>query len=496
MDYSELLPIKQSIENYEKAIKKVLLEETTTREIKPLLGGMGVYEQREKGTFMLRIRIPAGILKVHELKVINEIANQYNVKALHLTSRQAIQYHGVSLEDTFNIMKDLLANNLITVGSGGNNPRNIACSPLTGVEKEEAFDVSSYALASYKHIIKNIDTYNLPRKYKVAFSSTPDDTANATVTDLGFMAFKENNEEYFRVYVGGGLGRDAKKGIILEEKIPAKDALYYIQGTKELFEAEGDRDNRYKARLRYVVERLGEDKFKEYLKKYVDNVRASQNLDLKVTKQEIIKQGKITNKTHRHLYSQKQPGLYSVYVHPKRGYIDLKSVSKILNLVEEIDKVEIRLTMNQGFYIINLNGEEANYILEEIDKLRLDELLFEITVCTGSSVCQIGLADTEALIDSIYERFKNVPFDIQNALPHIYISGCLNSCGTHQIADIGLCGKRKKVDGVTKDAYTIFYGGKKGLEDTKLGEPVEDVLGEDIPEMLYKKAKELAESIQ
>ena len=495
MQYKELSHIKKSIEEYKNIINEVLIGNKTPKEIKPSLGAMGVYEQREKGTFMLRVRVPGGILQIEQLANMYEIAKIYKVKALHLTSRQGIQFHGVSLKETGEMMDRLLDYNLITVGSGGNQPRNITCSPLTGVEQGEAFDVLPYSLSSYEHIIKNIHEYNLPRKYKVSFSSTSEDTANATVADLGFIAFKEGENKYFKVFAGGGLGRNAKEAIVLEEKIPAGEALYYVQGAKDLFEAEGDRTNRNKARLRYVAERLGEEEFRKILRKYVENLKHQEDLLLpQYTESTVTKKGKTTKTIHRSLYPQKQEGLYSVYIHPKRGYIALDQVHEILNIVQGIDQVELRLTMNQGFYMINLNGEEADNILGKIEKLRLNPILFEVTVCTGSSTCQIGIGDTEALIQSIHRRFRNISPRVQNALPPIHISGCLNSCAAQQIAEIGLCGKKARIDGEIKDVYTVFTGGKKDVSGAVFGQLLEEVPGEDIPEMLYKMAKNRAKS--
>lgn len=495
MQYKALSHIKESIEKYKIIINEVLVGNKTAKDIKPSLGAMGVYEQREKGTFMLRVRVPAGILQVEQLRNMYEIAKIYQVKKLHLTSRQGIQFHGVSLKETGEIMDRLLDYNLITVGSGGNQPRNITCSPLTGVEQGEAFDVLPYSLSSYNHIIRNIHGYNLPRKFKVSFSSTAEDTVNATVADLGFIAFKEDENKYFKVFAGGGLGRNAKEAIVVEEKIPAREALYYVQGAKDLFEAEGDRTNRNKARLRYVAERMGEEEFKKLLRKYVENLKHREDLLLPQYKENIItKKGKRTKRIHRSLYKQKQEGLYSVHIHPKRGYIALDKIHEILSFVQGIDQVEFRLTMNQGFYIINLNGEEADRILDQVEKLKLNPILFEITVCTGSSICQIGIADTEALIHNIHRRFKGISPKVQNALPPIHISGCLNSCAAHQIAEIGLCGKKVRIDGVVKDVYRVFSGGKKDISGAIFGQLVEEVPGEDIPQMLYQIAKNRAKS--
>lgn len=486
--HSEIEAVIQSVQNYKEKVDEVLNEKEELKNIKPLLGGMGVYEQREKGTFMLRVRIPAGVCEVKWLRSIYEIGKEVGVRRFHLTSRQDIQYHGLTLAQTIEVKEALLKEGLVTKGGGGNSPRNIACSPLSGVDSKDIFDVTPYALASCDFIMKIIDSFHLPRKFKIAFASSKEDTSNTTVTDLGFMAMEEDGHKYFKVFVGGGLGRNPKPGIVFEEKLELQEILYVIQGLKELFEDYGDYENRNKARIRYIVERLGEEAFKAKLHDYIDKVKARGINEPIINEITYNKKGTHLSINNERLVSQKQEGLYGVYVHPFGGYLSVEELGRIVEMAEAVEDVKIRLTMDQGFYMLNLNGEEAERILAKTETLGLTDIMSKLVACTGANTCQIGLAASEELAGSIKKRFDKVPKEVQVWLPAIHISGCQSSCSAHQIAILGFCGSKKRINDEIKTVFTLSINGSKGQAGAKLGEVVGDLLMEDIPEFLEELA--------
>lgn len=488
MKHSEIEAVIQGVQNYTEKVNKVLNGEEEIKNIKSILGGMGVYEQREKGTFMLRVRIPAGVCEVKWLRSIYEIGKKVGVGRFHLTSRQDIQYHGLTLAQTIEVKEALLKEGLVTKGGGGNNPRNIACSPLSGVDSKDIFDVTPYALASCDFIMEIIDSFHLPRKYKIAFASSEEDTSNATVTDLGFMAIEEEGHKYFKVFVGGGLGRNPRPGIIFEEKLEVQEIFYVIQGVKELFEDYGDYENRNKARIRYIVERLGEETFKAKLHEYIDKVKARGINEPFINEIDYNKKGINISIKNERLIRQKQEGLYEVYVHPFGGYLSVDQLGKIVEMTEAVEDVKIRLTMDQGFYILNLNGEEAEKILTQTEILALTGVMSKLVACTGANTCQIGIAASEELIKSIQERFDKVSSEIQAWLPQIHISGCQNSCSAHQIATLGFCGGKKRINDEIKTVFTLSINGSKSQTGAKLGEVVGDLLMENIPEFLEELA--------
>ncbi|MEG0320165.1 MAG: nitrite/sulfite reductase, partial [Niameybacter sp.] len=255
------------IEDFRKVGQKFVSKEMSMMEFKHASGGMGVYAHRGGEKFMVRFRIPSGMTDVREMKLVRDITEKYGLKGIHFTTRQAIQLHGLDIEPICDIMKEALELDIYTRGSGGNFPRNVAISPLSGVDRDEAFDVTPYALAVGNHFLERIYTYKLPRKLKVSFSSSEEDSAHCTVQDLGFLAVDKDGKEYFKIYLGGGLGRNPRVAAILDELIEPSDVLYHIEGMICMFKAEGDYENKNKARVRYILERMGEEEFLKCYKK-------------------------------------------------------------------------------------------------------------------------------------------------------------------------------------------------------------------------------------
>lgn len=488
---SEIPAVICSVENYKEIVQRILRGEEELLKVKPIMGGMGVYQQKVKGTFMLRVRIPSGVLKLEWLKSIYEIGKKVNVPRFHFTSRQAIQYHGLTLEQTIEVMEALLREGLVTTGGGGDNPRNIACSPLAGVEKGEIFDVTPYALGCTDYIMSIIDTFNLPRKYKIGFSNTEQDTGNATATDLGFMAKLENGEHAFKVFVGGGIGKNPKAGIVFRETVKPDEILYIVQGLKELFEDLGNRTNRNIARIRFIVDRLGEEAFKATLEEYVSKVKERGILTLETTPIVHNKEGKVTNFTHRRLIPQKQEGLYAVALQTLGGYLSLAEMEQIITAVSKAPGANMRLTMQQSLYITDLTGEEAERLICETEEIVTKGITEKVICCTGSNTCQIGLTPTEEVLHLIADRFKDVDKEEYALLPEVHISGCPSACVTPQLTTIGLYGGKKRVNDEARNAYALCINGHRGAHGAHLGEVVGLILLEDVPEFLYVLGRDL-----
>lgn len=486
MRHSEIPAVIQSVANYKEAVNRVLRGEEDLLNIKSIMGGMGVYQQREKGTFMLRVRIPSGVLKLEWLKSIFEIGKKVNIPRFHLTSRQDIQYHGLTLEQTIEVMEALLTEGLVTTGGGGDNPRNIACSPLSGVEEGETFDVTPYALGCCDYIMSIIDTFHLPRKYKIAFANTDADSTNASATDLGFMAKLEDGKPAFKVFVGGGIGKNPKPGIVFKESIKPEEILYIVQGLKELFEELGNYTNRNIARIRFIVDRLGEENFKKTLEDYISKVKERETLLLNTVPVEHHKQGKVTNFIHHRLISQKQEGLYTAKVQSFGGYLSLEEVGQLIEAVSKAPGANIRLTAEQSFYVTDLNGEEAERFINETEEIVVKGIMEKVVGCTGANTCQIGLTPTEEVLHLVAQRFEGVAKEDYAALPEIHISGCPSACTVPQLRKIGLYGGKKRVGDAVRHAYALCINGIKGTHGAQLGEVVGLILLEDVPEFLYE----------
>jgi ferredoxin-nitrite reductase len=475
------------IEEFKELGNKFLKEEVSVADFKKVSGGMGVYSERSKKEFMIRLRIPSGITSIEQVNWLCDIADKYNLEKFHFTTREAVQYHNLSIEQVCGIMKDGIDNDVYSRGGGGNYPRNVALSPLSGVDKTEAFDVTPYALAVNNHFLSKITTYKLPRKLKVSFSSSNEDLGHTTAADLGFLAVEKDDKKYFKVYIGGGLGRNPKLAVEYDELIETRDVLYHVEAITNLFIAEGDYENRNKARIRYIVERLGEEKFIEVYKEHLKAVKNSEKLDLEVQLKEYTKEGKEINIKHSRLYEQKQKGLYSVYFHPIGGQIDVEALRNILNNVKEIEDLEIRLTMTEGIYFRNLNGEEAKKVLDLTQGLGGETAIAQSVSCIGVPICQVGILESQKTLNNIINYFNEKGYK-KDVLPKVHVSGCGNSCAVHEIVGIGFTGKRKRINDNVEDVFELHINGAFAIGKARLGKVYGDILASEVPEFLYELA--------
>lgn len=490
--------IKEEINKYENKINEYMqgLVDPNIRAVRAI---MGVYPERQKEKYMLRIKTPAGIITPEQFEAISKIADKYSHGKIHFTTRQDIQFQGVELGDTVKIMRESLELGIDTMGAGGNSARNIACSPLSGVAKDEVFDVTPHAVKASQHLLKDPSCLKLPRKYKVTFSNDTSDTAYATIADLGFIARIENGKKGFEVYGGGGLGGSPTTAFKLSDFIEEKDVLYYVEAMKELFFAEGDRENRSRARIRYIVYRLGEEKFKELFEQYLVKTKKENNLDLVLEEESKVYEEESTKPSvvSPIVAEQKQKGYYSVYVHTENGYIDTKNIYKILDYAKSLNyEVTIRLTNTQGFYVRDIKGRHVDGLVQLISSFITNPIMADIISCVGETVCGTGLCNSQGLAVAISKRFASASDDVKKVLPKIYISGCPNSCGQHQIGKIGFTGKGIKGAAGMIPAYRLFIGGNVEANSTKLGEVMGDIAAKRIPEFLYRLAENINDSKQ
>lgn len=489
MDTVKLKQVLYSeIEKFRKIGHKFRNGEMTMMEFKHHSGGFGVYAHKAGTKFMIRLRIPSGMTNLKEFKKIYDFAERYKVPRIHFTTRQAIQLHGLSIDEVCDLMKEALDADIYTRGSGGDFPRNVALSPLAGVNPQEAFDPTPYALAVGNYFLERIYTYKLPRKLKVSFSGTESDGAHCTIQDLGFLAVMNNGRKYFEVYLGGGLGQNPRLAVKYPELIEPEKVLYYVEAMVKFFMAEGDYENRNRARVRYILDRMGEEKFIEEYKIFVENEIAHGGMDIKPNPINYDKSGKNTDIQSLRLYQQKQSGLYSIYLHPIGGQLSTESLQKLIGILENIHDVDIRLAMTEGVYFRNLNGDEAEIILKATEDMGDDILVKQSVACIGAPICQIGMGNSQQLLKNIIGYLEEKNFD-KDLLPRVQISGCPNSCGIHQAAAIGFTGKRKKINGESIECFTLFVGGSFHAEHPVIGKSYGEIQASKIPEFIYEIGK-------
>lgn len=473
---------KKEIPEFKEKTLQFYNGEMKKADYKGFSGKFGSYAQKDGKSSMLRLRMAGGRLTKTKLKFIAEKIEKHQVNKAHLTTCQTVQLHNLQPEAIFDIMEDALDVGIVTMGGGGDFPRNTMVSPLSGVEKGEYFDVLPYAEATADYLLGFINAEKMPRKLKVCFSSSPSNVPHATFRDLGFVARPDGK---FDVYSAGGLGNNPRFGLKVAEAIDPEKVLYYVCAMRNTFISYGNYEQRGKARTRYMQETLGEEGYiKAYQEKLEEVFASGENLDLNVSPQIIEKKGDGTTAEGRRIISQKQDGLYAVKYHPIGGCPAPEKFAQLYDVIKHIEEAEIRLSPDESMYIINLTGQEADKVLEATEDGA--KTVFETSVsCIGASICQVGLRDSQALLHKVIEEVRKAGLK-DGALPQIHISGCPSSCGTHQTGAIGFHGAVKVIDKIANPAFTLHVNGCDLQGQEKMGEQIGVILEKDIPAFLVE----------
>ena len=462
---------------------------STVGAYKGFSGYYGSYAQKGGKASMLRLRMPGGRVTREKLAFVAHAIRDYNVKRAHFTTCQTIQLHDLDADTVCALMEQALDAGIVTMGGGGDFPRNVMCSPLSGVQADEYFDTLPYAEAAGDYLMHFIKAEKMPRKLKVCFSNSPANQTHATYRDLGFVARPDGK---FDVYSAGGLGNNPQFGVKVAEAVDPNRILYYIKAMWLTFRAYGNYENRGKARTRYMQEALGgaENYKKAYLEKLDEVLASGEDLTLSITPAAITKTGDGTTAAGPRILPQKQDGLYTVVWHPIGGQPSMQSLCALSDTLADIADAELRLAPDETGYIVNLTSAEAEKVIAATPDSA--QSLFETSVsCIGSTTCQVGLRDSQGLLAACVQavREANLP---DGVLPQIHISGCPSSCGTHQTGAIGFRGASRPVDGKPQSAFQLFVGGcdKQGSET--MGRILGTVLEGDVPAFLVALGKEVA----
>ena len=449
-----LREFKEDMTEFREMTDKFYAKEVSMKEYKGFSGGFGSYAQKGGNASMLRLRLPGGRLTKEKLKFVADSIAEYDVDKAHFTTCQTIQLHNLSAKAVCEIMEKAMNVGIITRGGGGDFPRNTMSSPLSGIEKGEYFDVLPYVEAVSDYLMGIIKTVKMPRKLKVAFSNSPANKTHATFRDLGFVARQDGK---FDVYSAGGLGNNARMGVKVAECVEPSEVLYYVQAMVDTFVAYGNYENRAKARTRYMQETLGVEGYKEAYLEKLQAVKGNKKLTIIPEITEVTKQGDGCEVSGKRIIAQKQDGLYAVVYHPIGGLPPVTKFAELYDVVKDMDQVEIRIAPDETIYVINLTGGEA----KKVEAITEDgaQNLFETSVsCIGSTICQVGLRDSQGTLASIIDEVRKHDF-ADGVLPRIHISGCTSSCGTHQIGKLGFNGGAKRVDNVAEPAFTFHVNG-------------------------------------
>lgn len=458
---------------------------------KGLSGFYGSYAQRGGKANMLRLRMPAGRVTKEKMEFTAKMLEKHKISKMHFTTCQTIQLHDLQPDAVYDIMERALDAGIVTIGGGGDYPRNVMCPPLSGVEKGEYFDVLPWAEAASDYLMEFITAKKMPRKLKVAFSSSESNVTHATYRDLGFVATKEGT---FDVYSAGGLGPNPQFGVKVAHGTEPEMVLYYIKAMWLTFLAHGNYNSRVKARTRYMPEALGgvEQYWDAYNEKLKEVFASGENLRIQPVVKKIVKAGDGGQVFGRRVAGQKQEGLYCVAWHPVGGIPDVGAFCALTDAVCGMESVEMRLAPDETAYIINLTAQEAEKVLE-ITKGGA-ETTFETSVsCIGASVCQVGIRDSQALLAACVKAVREAKLP-DGVLPQVHISGCPSSCGTHQTGVIGFRGGIKRVDGKPQPGFTFYINGCEQQGKEMMGREVGVILEEKIPEFLVKLGQAVSDS--
>lgn len=443
-------------------------------------GGFGSYAQRDGSKSMLRLRMAAGRLTKERMKYIADSVAQHDISLLKLTTCQTIQMHNLTANQVPALMEKAIDCGIYTRGGGGDNPRNVMCSPLSGVQCGEAFDVLPYAEAATQYLLGIARDIHMPRKLKIGFCNGVDDSVHATFRDMGFIA---NADGTFTLYIAGGLGGNPKLGVKIMDQLPASDVLYCIKAMIQTFCAHGNYENRARARTRFMQETLGTDGLRETYLNNLEAVRAEGGLDITPASAEITKTGTGTI-AHARVIPQKQTGLYAVKYQPIGGALPTGKPAELYEVIKEMPEVECRIGAAETLYIVNLTAEEAEKVLAVTEDGAKTQ--FECSVaCIGASICQQGVRDSQSALKAAIEAVRAENF-ADGVLPIVHFSGCPSSCAAHQTGEIGFQGCVRMVDKTPLPAFRMTVNGSDALHSERFGDVIGVVLERDIPSLLVE----------
>jgi sulfite reductase (ferredoxin) len=465
----------------------------------------GCYEQREDGTYMVRIRATGGALTPLQLRVIAEISARYGSDAIHITTRQEFQIHQVALENVLPVMRELLSAGLASRGGGGNTVRNVLVSPDAGVGIDEVFDPSPYAFALTSRLIAESDSWLLPRKFKIAFSNSLADSSYAEFNDLGFVAQNRDGQNGFSVYVAGGLGTKPEVGHLLHEFIPPEDVYVVSCALKRLFDKHGNRKNRHAARLRFLWKTLGEARFRELYEEQLHITRGENHPALHI---EDVPQFSLLPPfapekdttpefyqwRDRYVENQKQSELVSVRVPVFLGNFKNEYAIRLAQFLAPFGGYVLRASFGQNLRLRNLPKSylpNVFHLVRELTELASGPRLIGNSIaCTGADTCKLGICLSKGALSATVERLTRSSLDLdQIADFKLNLSGCPNTCGQHMLADLGFYGNVGRNGQHMFPAYMVVAGAEIGNGNARLAKPIDRVSARDLPEFVHDVLK-------
>ncbi|NRT13382.1 sulfite reductase (ferredoxin) [Flavobacterium sp. 14A] len=437
----------------------------------------GVYGQRQEGVQMIRIKLPFGKVTSEQLMRITKVSDEYSTGRLHITTRQDIQIHYVSLDRTPELWANLAKDDITLREACGNTVRNITASELAGVDVDEPFDVSPYAHAMFQFFLRNPISQEMGRKFKMSFSSSDKDTALSYLHDLGFIPKIVNGERGFKVMLGGGLGSQPHHAELLSEFIPVNQIIPTTEGVLRVFDRHGERAKRLKARMKFLIKDIGRDEFLRlvdeekkalsYQSYEIDTTAfdgAIPSTLLEVPAVTIDDTAAYEAWKKSNVIAQKQAGYVAIGIKVLLGDFYTDKARALAELIKNYGANELRFSLKQNIVLRNIKEENLPFFYQELAKLDFVTLGYDtindITACPGTDTCNLGIASSTGIAEELERVLKlEFPQYKENREITIKISGCMNACGQHNMSSIGFQGMSINSGKLVAPALQVLLGG-------------------------------------
>jgi sulfite reductase beta subunit-like hemoprotein len=443
----------------------------------------GIYQQRPKTDpfFMLRLKIPGGRLNAKQLRVIGEVSRDRGRGFTDITTRQNFQFHWLEIEAVPDVLEKFEKVGITTRGACGDIARNITSSPLAGLEPEEVDDLQDLIEILHKKFLEERTFTNLPRKFKVSITGGITDAAQPEINDVGIYGFrKENGTPAFAVRVGGGLSSDPMFAKPLPIALKRDEIVPVVMAILGIFYDFGNRTNRRKARMKFLVADWGPEKFLKEIEK-----RSARSFERCIA----VPAAKESGDLFWGVIPQKQKGFFAVGIGILAGRLKAEQIFDLADLSERYGNGELRTTNRQNILITNVPEGNLELLKKELRSkgFDVDAAGFQrsLVVCTGREFCNLALAEVKEFAKGLVAHLSRAFPDFSEKI-RLHVTGCSNSCGQYQIADIGLLGAVKVVEGVRRDAFHIAVGGRPGIWGRTI---FQSVLAEKVPALLEKMVR-------
>jgi len=437
----------------------------------------GVYGQRQQGVQMIRIKLPYGKVTGEQLLRIAGVSDEFSTGKLHITTRQDIQIHYVSLERTPELWAELEKDDVTLREACGNTVRNVTASETAGIDINEPFDVSPYAHEVFRFFLRNPICQEMGRKFKISFSASDEDSALSYMHDLGFIPKVQNGQRGFKVLLGGGLGSQPRQGDVLYEFLPTNKIIPVTESVLRIFDRHGERARRQKARMKFLIKDIGlenfvalieeENKALSYQEFEIDTSAFDKPIQIPNVSVPYVEIDDVDFQAWKDLnvFPQRQKGLFAIGIKITLGNFSSDKARKLAFLIKNYAANELRLTLRQNILIRHVKEELLPFFYQELKALGFANLGYnstlDITACPGTDTCNLGIASSTGMASELGRVLWNeYPQYAANKDITIKISGCMNACGQHNMAHIGFQGMSIRThDKKVAPAVQVLLGG-------------------------------------